>query len=129
MPSRTAVEAWVAAYVEAWASNDAEQIGALFTDEAVYFRRPFEPDAWSGREGIVRGWLDNCDEPGSWEFTWRILGVDGDLAFVQGETLYPEPTPSYDNLWVLAFEGDGGRVREFTEWLYEREHATPTAGS
>ena len=29
-------EAWVAGYVAAWESNDPEQIGALFTDDAVW---------------------------------------------------------------------------------------------
>ena len=32
----SAGEQWVAQYVAAWESNDPEQIGALFTDDAVY---------------------------------------------------------------------------------------------
>jgi hypothetical protein len=119
MPTRDEVEGWMTGYVTAWTTNLPEDIGALFTEDAVYFGYPFDTDAWSGRDGIVAGWLDHRDEPEEWEFTWRILGIDGDTAFVQGEVLYVEPTPSYDSLWVLRFDGD--RVREFTEWLHKRD--------
>ena len=55
------VEAWIDGYVLAWASNDAEQIGALFTDN-IHLTAPGRKP-WSGREAIVREWLNR--KPGA----------------------------------------------------------------
>lgn len=32
---------WVDGYVRAWASNDPDDIGRLFTDDATYYTAPF----------------------------------------------------------------------------------------
>lgn len=116
MAERTAFEEWVRRYVDAWESNDPEEIGSLFTDEAHYYTAPHR-QPWSGREGIVEGWLDRKDEPGQWRFSWEILGVEGDLGFVKGVTTYEDG--DYSNLWVIRLEGD--RASEFTEWWMEVE--------
>jgi len=42
------VEAWMLGYVRAWASNDPEEIGNLFTEDANYFTAPGRAP-WSGR--------------------------------------------------------------------------------
>jgi len=113
------VSRWVAAYQAAWTSNEPDDIRALFTDDAVYNGRPNDPDAWRGADGIVAGWLDHRDEPGDWTFEWKLLGISGDVAYVQNVTGYAEP-PDYDNLWKIVFD-DEGRAREFTEWAMARE--------
>ena len=105
---------WMAAYERAWASNDAEEIGALFTDDALYFTTPFR-EPWRGRQEIVDGWLDRKDEPGDWTFEWRPLVDTPELAIITGTTTYRNPPLTYSNLWVLKL-GDDGRCREFTEW-------------
>ena len=113
------VSRWVAAYQAAWTSNEPDDIRALFTDDAVYNGRPNDPDAWRGADGIVAGWLDHRDEPGDWTFEWNLLGISGDVAYVQNVTGYAE-LPDYDNLWKIVFD-DEGRAREFTEWAMARE--------
>ena len=110
------VEAWMLGYVRAWASNDPNDIGTLFTDDAQYFTAPSR-QPWSGRQAIVDGWLDRKDEPGDWEFRFEPLAVAGDLAFVRGWTRYKD-RPSYDNLWVIRLAPDG-RCSSFTEWWIE----------
>ena len=50
---RAEVEQWVKAYERAWASNDPEEIGALFTDDARYYTAPHR-EPWTGRDTIVR---------------------------------------------------------------------------
>jgi ketosteroid isomerase-like protein len=105
---------WMAAYERAWASNDAEEIGALFADDALYFTTPFR-EPWRGRREIVDGWLDRKDEPGGWAFEWQPLVDTPELAIITGTTTYREPALTYSNLWVLKL-GDDGRCREFTEW-------------
>jgi ketosteroid isomerase-like protein len=114
---RAAYEDWVRRYVDAWESNDAEEIGALFTDDARYYTAPYR-QPWAGRENIVAGWLDRKDEPGEWRFSWEVLGTDGDVGFVKGVTTYEDG--DYSNLWVINLDEDG-RASEFIEWWMEVE--------
>ena len=114
---RSDVEDWVRRYVDAWESNDAEEIGSLFTDQARYYTAPYR-QPWTGRDGIVEGWLDRKDEQGEWRFSFEVLGVDGDLGFVKGVTTYDDG--DYSNLWVIRL-GDDGRAAEFVEYWMEVE--------
>lgn len=117
--ARETVHAWMAKYQAAWTSNDAGDIRALFTPDAVYETRPHDPEPWEGQDGIVAGWLAARDEPADWTFSWELLGADGDTAFVKGVTTYSGGRPTYDNLWVITFDGSG-RARSFTEWFMAR---------
>ncbi len=119
MTTRADVERWMDLYRAAWTSNSPDDVTDLFTEDAVYHARPFDPEPWQGHQGIVVGWLEHSDEPGTWSFDWNLIGLDGDTAFVQGETNY-EDEPDYDNLWVIRF-ADDGRAREFTEWFMARD--------
>ncbi|MBO3748749.1 nuclear transport factor 2 family protein [Streptosporangiaceae bacterium NEAU-GS5] len=109
------VTTWIAGYVKAWNSNDPEQIGALFTEDADYYTEPYAR-AWHGRQGIVEGWLAIKDEPGAATFEWHPVSVTGDVAVVQGITVYSDKT--FSNLWVIRLAADG-RCREYTEWWME----------
>jgi uncharacterized protein (TIGR02246 family) len=109
-----ALAEWMVTYERAWASNDPDAIGALFTDDALYFTAPFR-EPWHGRQEIVDGWLDRKDEPGGWTFEWQPFLDAPDLAIVTGTTTYLDPSEAYSNLWVLRL-GDDGRCSEFTEW-------------
>ena len=64
-------------------------------------------------------WIAGQDEPGDWTFEWKLLGVDGGRAFVQGRTDYRGDSRSYDNLWIIQLAGDG-RATAFTEWYMPR---------
>jgi len=110
----TALADWMAAYCRAWASNDPDDVRALFTDDADYFTAPFR-EPWRGGTEIVDGWLDRKDEPGNWTFEWQPLLDTAGLAIVTGTTIYREPPEAYSNLWVIRL-ADDGRCREFTEW-------------
>ena len=105
---------WVEGYVRAWSSNDPEEIGSLFTDDALYYTEPYvEP--WRGRTGIVGQWLARKDEPGDATFEWQPLLDGPDPAIITGTAVYKEPPRTYSNLWVIRLAADG-RCREFTEW-------------
>jgi ketosteroid isomerase-like protein len=109
------VTTWVESYRRAWESNDRDEIGALFTDEAVYYTEPFR-EGIRGRDAIVADWVDRKDEPGDTEFRYEIMAVCDDLGFVRGWAKYSTPPPrEYSNLWVVRLAGDG-RCSEFTEW-------------
>lgn len=115
-PAKDLVHAWMEKYQAAWTTNSAEDIRALFTPDALYETRPRDPDPWRGQDGIVAGWLAARDEPADWSFSWTLLGCDGGTAFVQGVTAYSGGRPTYDNLWVITFDGSG-RASSFTEWF------------
>lgn len=110
---------WVAQYVAAWESNDPEQIGALFSDDAAYLTAP-DAEPRRGREQIVAGWLEDRDEPGTWSFDWKILHEDEGFVVVQGRTEYPAEK-DYLNLWIIQLDADG-RATEYTEWYMPRPH-------
>jgi ketosteroid isomerase-like protein len=121
---REAVERWIQGYMKAWGSNDPDDIGRLFTDDARYYTAPHRVP-WQGRDGIVEGWLERKDEPGDWSFRYEIIGIAGDMAFVRGWTGYRDDT-DYSNLWVIRLHGQG-RCSEFTEWWMAIESsATPS---
>jgi ketosteroid isomerase-like protein len=112
--------AWMTAYRRAWESNDASDIGALFTDDAVYYKEPFS-EPLRGRDAIIAMWLEHRDAPGTFTFTWKPLSVTDGLALVQGETIYA--SVSYSNLWVIRLSVDkngDARATEFTEWWMDQ---------
>ncbi len=112
------VDEWLQGYLRAWDTNDPEDIGRLFTDDARYFTAPHR-EPWTGRDAIVEGWIGRKDEPGTWTFRYDILSTAGDLAFVRGWTGYRDE-PDYSNLWVIRLTDDG-RCSEFTEWWMAAE--------
>ncbi len=101
-------------YIVAWNSNDPEEIGALFTDDALYHTEPFAAP-WRGRTEIIEQWLARKDEPGQATFEWEPLVVTPEVAVVTGTATYKEPPTVYSNLWVMRLDASG-RCREFTEW-------------
>jgi ketosteroid isomerase-like protein len=110
------VQTWLDAYVEAWRTYDRAAIADLFTEDATYAYHPWDEgdDVVRGRDAIVADWLEEQDEPGSWEAQYRPLVVDGEHAVATGTTRYANGK-FYWNLFLLRFGGDG-RCAEFVEW-------------
>jgi uncharacterized protein (TIGR02246 family) len=104
---------WIDAYRIAWETNDAEAVAALFTLDGVYKIEPWE--TWTGREGIVAGWLEHADEPGDTTFHWWHVARDGDLWILEARTRYHSLGKDYANLWLVELD-DEGRARGFSEW-------------
>ena len=115
-----AVQAWLDAYVEAWQTYDSAAIAALFTEDATYAYHPWDEgdEVVRGRDTIVADWLEEQDEPGSWEAHYQPLMVEGQQAVATGTTRYANGR-YYWNLFVLRF-GDEGRCAEFVEWFMTR---------
>jgi ketosteroid isomerase-like protein len=113
MTDSSTVTSWIDGYLRAWDSNAPDDIRALFTEDAEYRTAPFD-DARAGQDAIVAGWIEDQDRPGDHTFTWKLAGLDGDTAFVEGLTTYSEGRV-YANLWVIRFATDG-RAVSYTEW-------------
>ncbi|WBU38101.1 nuclear transport factor 2 family protein [Homoserinibacter sp. YIM 151385] len=111
-------EEWVARYVRAWRSNDADDIRGLFTEDAEVRTDPWKPPT-VGHDAIVAEWLGRRDEPGSWGFEVGRIDRAGDRAFIEAETRYPEKGTVYSNLWVVDLAPDG-RAVAFTEWWMDQ---------
>jgi ketosteroid isomerase-like protein len=120
------VQQWLDGYIEAWASNDADTIGDLFTEDAVYSYRPWENDdvAVRGRDAIVAAWLRHQEDPDSWNAKYEPFVVEGNNAVAVGWSRYnatdTEPEKTYHNAYLLEF-GDDSRCSSFREfWFLER---------
>ncbi|MGP3534520.1 nuclear transport factor 2 family protein [Microbacterium sp. RD1] len=111
------LQAWLDRYLVAWRTNDAEDIRALFTDDATYAGSPLDPEPWSGIDAIVEGWVAHRDEPGEWRFEGAPLAATGDVGIIEGRTDYADGR-TYANIWVVRF-ADDGRARSFVEWFVE----------
>jgi ketosteroid isomerase-like protein len=106
------VQSWLDRYISAWRSNDAKEIGALFTEDVVYRFRPFD-DPVVGRDAVVSAWLESPDEPNSWTAEYKVWAVTDDRAATLGRTTYTEGSV-FHNTFLLRFRD--GACCEYTEW-------------
>ena len=120
--TRTDFEQWLERYRAAWTTDDPEQIGALFTEDATYSPWPFSKP-WEGREAIVAKWIERGDSKDPWRFDSELVAVEGDTGVIKGLTTYPahddQAEDAYSNIWVIQLEPDG-RARSFAEWWIQR---------
>lgn len=116
------VQDWLDRYVTAWRSSDPEAIRDLFSSDATYGYRPWDSEQTTARgvDAIVAGWLENPDDPSSWEAAYKPYAVDGDRAVALGTTRYfatgDHAERTYHNAFILRFDDDG-RCREFHEFF------------
>lgn len=119
---RLAVSRWLTAYVDAWKTYDRDKIADLFTEDAHYRYHPYDNPV-RGRDAIVQSWLEDPDEPGTFDARYEPVAVDGDVAVAVGTSSYRDASGLidrvYDNIFVVRFDDDS-RCREFTEWYMKR---------
>ena len=117
MTDVAALARWLDRYEAAWRSNDAEQIGSLFTDDAVYRWHPYDEgdDVVHGRDAIVRAWLAEPDDPNSWELSHEAVAVNGDRSVARCVTTYADGT-CYHNIFLVRLDDDG-LCSDFVEYF------------
>ena len=118
--TRESMQAWLDRYVEAWRTYDAQKIGGLFSEDAVYFYSPFDAHPpVRGRDAIVSKWLEERDDPSLWKAHYEPIAVEGNVGVANGRTRYLRRDGAvereYDNIFVLHFD-DAGRCDRFREW-------------
>lgn len=116
---------WLNRYVEAWKTYDPGQIGALFSADAEYRYHP-QDEPERGRDAIVAAWLENRDDPGTYDAEYHPLAIDADGTHVaSGWSRYFEAPGAdmrdeYCNIYVCRFNG-AGECTSFTEyWIQNR---------
>lgn len=120
------VQSWLDAYEHAWETYDADDVAALFSEDAEYRWHPYdEPE--KGRDAIVEAWLNpggnasDRDKPGTYLGEYRPFAVDGNRAVAIGTSTYwtdrsrSKVARMYYNNWLLEFDDDG-KCSSFTEY-------------
>jgi ketosteroid isomerase-like protein len=133
---RTAAQAWLDAYVEAWKTYDRGQVEALFAEDATYRYHPYDPEdeVLRGRDAVVNGWLEpdgsasSRDAEGTYDARYEVYAADGERVVAVGtSTYYPDTTRTkpdrvYHNVFLIEFDGSG-RCRDFTEYYMKEPDA------
>jgi ketosteroid isomerase-like protein len=112
---------WLERYFAAWASNDADDVAALFAEDAEYSYGPFRPSA-RGREEIVRAWVEGGVPPGL-RTSFEAIAVEGDRGVAHWTVAFAgdgETTIEVDGILVCTFDDDG-RCTLHREWYDRRE--------
>lgn len=83
-------EDWIEGYLKAWTSNDPDDIAALFSEDADYYTLPFR-EPWARREAIIKGWIARDDQPGTWQFEYDWLAIEGDTGVLRASLSMANP--------------------------------------
>jgi hypothetical protein len=119
--TKTDLQAWLDRYIEAWRTSSETAIEELFTEDATYRFHPYDQGdkVVVGRDRIIAAWLDDPDDPATWEAAYEAWAVDGDRGVGVGTSRYlatgDNPERLYHNCFLMKFAEDG-RCSEFTEY-------------
>ena len=116
---------WLDAYIKAWKTYDEASVEALFSEDVDYRYHP-NSDPVHGRAAVVASWLDNKDDPETYDAKYEVLAIDGEVHVGHGRSQYFEGPggklrDEYFNVYVCRFN-DAGECTEFTEyWMQNSE--------
>jgi ketosteroid isomerase-like protein len=116
-----AFRSWLDRYFAAAASNDPDEVAALFAPDAEYSWGPFRESAF-GREAIVRAWVDGGVQP-ELRCTYEALAVEGARGVAHWTMTFGGETGGrveLDGILVCDFDADG-RCTLHREWYDRRE--------
>ena len=122
---RQAFQNWLDRYVEAWKTYDEQKINDLFADNVLYKYHPTDAGL-HGREEVVKSWLDNKDDPGTYDAKYGVLAIDGDTHVANGWSRYLDGPggdlrDEYFNVYICKFDAEG-KCTEFIEyWIQNRD--------
>ena len=111
----TALADWMAALRACLGRRTTpDEIGSLFTADALYFTTPFrEPWRRPARRSSKAGSTARTS-PATGRSSGSHSSTPPELAIITGTTHVSRSAEVYSNLWALRFED--GLCREFTEW-------------
>jgi hypothetical protein len=113
MLTHETVQRWLDDYIAAWRSYDPDAIRALFAPGVSYAYHPWD-EPLQGADAVAASWLEDRDEPGSWEASYAPALIAGNAAIAKGQSRYADGAV-FSNLFELEFDDDG-RCTRFVEW-------------
>ena len=115
-------ERFLIGYLDAWRTNDADSIRALFGPDASYRSSARDLEPAVGLDEIIALWDAERDEPGTWSYSGAVDLQTETAAVIRGVTTYTGGPKSgtYENVWLVRFSDDG-RAVEFQDWWFQRE--------
>jgi len=120
--TKTALDAWLARYGEAWQQRDPARAAALFTENATYHEMPFESPK-AGRAGIREYWAKVTHDQRDVRFSSQVLAVDGQVGVAHWSASFTAASSGVrvelDGSFVLTFD-DGGLCSALREWWHVR---------
>jgi len=117
------LRAWMDAYGEAFARQDADAAAALFTPDGTYEWGPFG-ELLRGRDEIRAKWIEAADASTA-TFDYEVIAVTEDVGIARwlATHTYPDRLMRYDGIFVVRLSD--GLCTEFREWWNVREEAAP----
>ncbi len=119
-----ALHKWLTAYGHAWETRDPEAAAALFTEDIVYYEKPFTEPA-RGREGVGQYWAEEVEDHSAVAFSFDILTTSASSSIVHWLTnltlLSSGKQVMIDGIFVLQF-AENGLCRELREWWFYEEY-------
>ncbi len=123
MKTDDAARAWVAGWTAGWERGDADAIGALYAEDAIFRSHPFRDPERSPRDYALRAFADEelvecrfgepivAGERAAVEY-WAILAADGEEETLAGCAL-------------IRFGADGLVVEQRDYWSMQPGRAQP----
>ncbi|MGH2763358.1 MAG: nuclear transport factor 2 family protein [Thermoleophilaceae bacterium] len=123
------IRQWIDDYADAWRSGDAEAVGALFTEGAIYRSSPFRPPA-TGRAGIRDYWTSATSTQEGLDLRFGEPVVAGNRVAVEWWAAMRDSGEevTLPGCLLLRFRTDG-RCEELREyWHLENGRIQPPEG-
>lgn len=125
MDADAAARAWVEGWSRAWPAKDADAVGALYADDAVFVSQPFR-DPQPPAEYARWAFADEDEELVECRFGEPVVGDD--RATVEYWALLRRPDGSEATLAgvaVIRFGADGRAVEQRDYWAIEEGRFPP----
>jgi uncharacterized protein (TIGR02246 family) len=112
--------AWLARYERAWEERDPDQAAALFTPDAPYYEKPFDPPK-AGRAGIREYWATVTADQRDVDFHSQVVAVTGRTGIARWSASLTLASNGarveLDGVFLLTFDGSG-LCCELREWWH-----------
>jgi ketosteroid isomerase-like protein len=115
---------WVDRYFAAWRSNDAEEVAALFAEDALYYVSPFR-DPQRGRDQIVSAWVEGGVQR-DLQVQYEPLAVSDRIGLAHWTVSFTDNGSGWERDGVLVIEfDDQDRCLVHREWFVTRQGTPP----
>jgi len=118
--TKSALEAWLARYEQAWETRDPARAAELFTETASYTEMPFD-DPMVGRAAIRDYWTNVTADQRDVAFESQVIAVDGSTGVAHWRAEFRLESSgagvTLDGVFVLTFDAMG-RCESLREWWH-----------